>query len=482
MSRGLKRRLLRARILARVPPAAPDPRPVDHWSCMAGGTHHSRRGTARKVAEPWHQTHGLTVAIQLLSLALTVATFRLAATHFGGVGFGEYALARRAVSLVAFPLLLGLGTSLPRFASRHRPGSKSPGPASYALATLLIAAPALAITAATIACLPEPFARLAFGDARFARLSRPTLAAIAGLYLHTLAFAFLIGRFQTVAASCLQLLNAAIAPALAVVVAGGDVARALLWLGAISTVTSILAVSWAVRQTWASASFAGWVRDTRTTTALNVVAIKDLLAFGIPRVPGEIALFGLFAMPAFVAARQAGVEAAGLLSFGMSLIQLVGSVFAAGAVLLLPITGRMLAEGRSDGVARLVAWSLGISLAASLVLVVAMEATLGPFARLILGAELAGGVAPARWLLLGSVPYVAYIILRGPLDSLSARPHAAINLGIALAVEVFWIAAGGSPEVGMPAALLVLGVLMVDSWRRGLKAVRSTLPAHQAPP
>lgn len=450
-------------------------------------------GCAFAVPVPLLTAHVLTIAIQLLSLALTVATFRLAATSLGGDGFGEYALARRAMSIVAFPLLLGLGTSLPRFATRYQPGSGSPGPASYALATLLIAAPVLAIAAATIACLPVPFAKLVFGDARFAWLSRPTLASIVGLYLHTIAFAFLIAQFRTVAASLLQLVNAAIAPALAVVVAGGDVARALLWLGAISAISAIIAVLAASRGLRFLARvppvvldhcsvrygehWSGTTRGTRARqkrTAL-VRPITDLLAFGIPRVPGELALFGLFAMPAFVVARRAGVEAAGLLSFGMSLIQLVGSVFAAGAVLLLPISGRMLAEGRSDRVARLVGLSLGISLAASLALVVAMEATLGPFVRLVLGPELAKGESSARWLLLGSVPYVAYIVLRGPLDSLSTRPHAAINLSIALTVESLWLAAGGSPEVGLPASLLVLGVLMVISWRRAFQPFRLCL-------
>ena len=491
MTWGLKRHLVGARILARVPRVVPDQCPGEHGSGTTRGTHDRQRGTAPNLAEHWKTAHILTIAIQLLSLAVTVATFRLAATYFGGVGFGEYALARRAMSIVAFPLLLGLGTSLPRFATRYRPDSGSPGSASYALATLLIAAPVLAIAVATIACLPEPFAKLVFGDARFAWLSRPTLASIVGIYLHTLAFALLIGRFRTVAASVLQLVNAAIAPAFAVVVARGDVARALLWLGAISAITSILAVLASVQglgarvplvvldqcSAWYCEHWSGTTSGTQNSQKRTNLgrSIKDLLAFGIPRVPGEVALFGLFAMPAFVVARRAGVEAAGLLSFGMSLIQLVGSVFAAGAVLLLPITGRMLVEGQTDRVARLVAWSLGLSLAASLALVVAMEATLGPFVRLVLGPELAKGESSARWLLLGSVPYVAYIILRGPLDSLSTWPHAAINLSIALTVEALWLAAGGSPEVGLPASLVVLGVLMAISLRRAFRPFRLCL-------
>jgi ribose transport system ATP-binding protein len=406
-----------------------------------------------------YRTHALTVAIQLLSVALSVATFRLAATAFDGAGFGEYALARRALPIVTFPLLVGLGTSLPRFATRHRPGSGLPDPASYALATLLIAVPLLLIVGIMIVVRPSAFARLVFGDARFARLACPTLAAIIGLALHTLAYGLLLARFRTVAASLLQLINAALAPTVAVIASRGDVASALTLLGVIAAVTSLAATSMAVRGLGLRAA----AREPLAGP------IKDLLAFGIPRVPGEFALFGLFALPAFVAAKRSGIESAGLLSFGMSLVQLIGSLFASGAMLLLPITGRMLADGRPDRVARAVAWSLGLSIAASTILVVAMEAALGPIASLILGPELAQGIAPARWLLLGSIPYVAYIVLRGPLDSLSARPYAAINLTLALAVEIAWLAAGGSPEASMPAGLLVLGALMIAT---SLRAVR----------
>ncbi len=413
-----------------------------------------------------HRGHVLTVVLQLLSLGLSMVTFRLAATWFGAAGFGEYALARRALSVVTFPLLLGLGTSLPRFASRHRAGSGSAGPASYALATLLIAGPVLLVSAALIGAMPGRFAGLFFGDPGLASLSRPTLAAIVGLYLHVLVYSLLIGRFRTGAASLLQVINVAAAPALAVFASGGDVRRALLWLGAISAGTSIAAALAASRGLGLRAASRGPLAGP----------IRELLAFGIPRVPGEVALFGLFALPVFVAARRAGVEQAGLLSFGMSLIQLVGSVFAAGAVLLLPQTGRMLAEGRSGRVALVVAWSLGLAIAAAAAMVAAMEATLGSFIGMILGPGLAGGAASARWLLLGAVPYVAFIVLRGPLDAVSTRPHGAVNLAIALAVEALWLAAGGTPDLGLPMALAVLGALMVVSWNRALRALRDEHP------
>lgn len=412
------------------------------------------------ISDRRHREHLLTVLLQLLSLGLSMATFRLAASWFGAVGFGEYALARRALSVVTFPLLLGLGTSLPRFATQHRPGFGSGDGASYLLAALLIAAPVLLVTTVVIGVFPGPFAGLVFGDVGFTSLSRPTLAAVVGLYLHMLVFSFLVGQFRTGAASLLQLINVAVAPGLAVVVSGGDVARALLCLGAISATTSIV-----------SAVEVAKGLDLRAAAHQPLAPrIWDLLGFGIPRVPGELALFGMFALPTFVAAKRLGIEEAGLLSFGMSLIQLIGSFFAAGAVLLLPQTGRMLAEGRSDRVAVLVAWVLGLAVAGAIAMVAVVEATLGPLIGLLVGPRLAEGASSARLLLLGAVPYVAYIVLRGPLDAVSRRPHGSINLGIALGVEISWLAAGGTPALGVPFSLTILGLLMVLSWSRAFKS------------
>jgi len=413
-----------------------------------------------------HREHLLTVFLQLASLGLSVATFRLVASWFGTLGFGEYALARRALSVVTFPLLLGLGTSLPRFVSQQRTGTGSADGASYFLATLLIAAPVLLMTTVVIGAFPGTFASLVFGNSGFAALSRPTLAAIVGLYLHMLAFSFLVGQFRTKAASLLQLINVAAAPGLAVMVSGGDVGRALLWLGAISAGTSIATILEAAKGLGIRAAAKGPL----------ISPIRDLLLFGIPRVPGELALFGLFALPTFIAAKRLGAEGAGFLSFGISLIQLVGSFFAAGAVLLLPQTGRMLAEGRSDRVATLVTWVLGLAIAASVAMVVAVEATLGPFVGMILGPRMSGGASSARLLLPGAVPFVIYIVLRGPLDAVSSRPHGAVNLAIALAFESSWLAAGGLPEIGVTMALAILGMLMMASWNRAFKSSCREIP------
>ena len=42
-------------------------------------------------------------------------TLKLAFLVFGAQGFGEFAIARRAMNLIGFPMLIGLGISLPRF-------------------------------------------------------------------------------------------------------------------------------------------------------------------------------------------------------------------------------------------------------------------------------------------------------------------------------------------------------------------------------
>jgi len=89
-----------------------------------------------------------------------------------------------------------------------------------------------------------------------------------------------------------------------------------------------------------------------------------------------------------------------------------------------------------------------------------------PFvARLLLGPLAVAGLHDIRYVMLGAVPYVIYLVLRDYFDALTVIPLNTIALTVAILAQVallslHWI----SVPVGTAASFFVLGILMLGLW------------------
>jgi len=426
------------------------------------------------------QGYVMTVGVNASSAIVGLLTLRLAGTAFGETGFGLYQVSRRAVSLLTFPLLMGMGVGIMRFISLGKTeGDLKERAGGYLGSALLLGVPLLVIASLIASTAPEAFARLFLGGREASSLVLPTMSAVIGLYLSTLTHGYFVGQSRMMPANLVKLGNIILLPAVAVAVSGRSVERAQTVWGLGMVVTSILwaASDLGIRGAWTLRSPGSRQR------------VRELWKFGLPRIPGEFALFGLFAIPTILVASQEGLESAGRFSFGLSLIQICGGMFAAGGTVLLPMVGGMLASNRRGRIPvvmnRVIAAALLVSIALSLAAVLSMTLILG----LILGPQFVQAAGEARWLMLGIAPYALYQVLRGPLDALETWSHNSINLwlglivaGVPISLDPPWLA----PQWGMLAGFLTVGVATLLSWFRcvnRLKAdemIGATEPAGQS--
>ena len=439
---------------------------------MPGGLLQAQLSVLRAAASDvwqgrWPKSYAFTFVAELGVLLGGLVTLKIAGDTLGPTGFGEYAVARRAVSLLTFPLLLGLGISIPRYVSltvASDPSGKTA--AGYSLASLCIGVPLVTTFGLAGLIAPTWFAGLFYGDPKFGFLTGPILLAISGLYAHTLVYANFRGRLRMWPANLLQLGNLAVAPAVAVLTSRGNAAGAIRVTGILWLVTSAATASWSVLRRGFQAP-AGDVLKKATL---------DLLTFGAPRVVGEFALFGFFALPTFYVAHTVGVEGAGLFSFALSLVQVLSSMFAAVGILLLPYISRQVATGSWERIGNVVSKSLAASLLVTLVAVAVLEIMMGSLIPWVMGRTFAPAVVPARWLVAGALPFVAYTLLRDPLDAIAVWPYNTINLGVTLlgVMAALWFGnVWFSPAPAVALGMLLLGALTVLAWRRALRSARA---------
>lgn len=424
------------------------------------------RGSRRPSWRPFGQgasssDYAITFAAEFGTLAAGLLVLRLAASNWGTLGFGEFVLARRALSLLQLPLLCNMGIALSRYVAMAE-GRAGPSRSSYLLAASTVGLAASLGAAAVLLVLAAPAAALMFGSSEFTPDVRRIALALPGLVLHGVAYGYYRGRLQMLRANALQVINLGVVPVVAVVIATESVSQALLVLAAGWNLVTICFLVPPIM-----AALATGRPEIRAARA-------ELLRFGLPRVPGEFALAALFSLPTVLAAHFGGIEEAGYVGLGVSLLSMVGSMYAPLGQIVLPLVSATAAKGTTGTLRRDVRrlWIACVTTGA--VMVGGLFAGAGWLVTMYVGAAFLPAVPVVRLVLLAGVPHVTYVVLRNVLDALEPRPLNARNLVTALGIFVAVAVMIGRHEgvsVAFTVGVTVLGALSLRDANRLLSAL-----------
>jgi O-antigen/teichoic acid export membrane protein len=368
-----------------------------------------------------------TLITELVVMAASILLLKLAAQFLGAAGFGEYTLTRRAVALLYLPLVMGLGIAAPRYIAISRAGAL-PGYSEgwFAVSTLTAGLLPSLVVILLMNLRPEASSALLFGTVSMKRLVPSATAALGGLAIHTIVYAIFRGRGEMRVANLLQLFNNGVVPVTAFYLAPHDAAAVLMATGAAWVVTSGVALIVVLMR-----------EKLDEGPERNMMEhLRLLLRYGLPRVPGDFALVGLFALPALIALRAHGVVAAGQFSAGMSLLALVSGVFAPVGLVVMPRAAAQAAIGDLAGLRRLMVRMLVGGMVLVVAGVIVGELLIPSFVRWYFGKEFEPAIPIFRACLLGAIPYVVYVLLRNILDAMDVRALNSRNLIVTLVLLV----------------------------------------------
>ena len=411
-----------------------------------------------------------TLITELVVMAAGILVLKLAAQFLGAVGFGEYTLTRRAISLLYLPLVLGLGIAAPRYIAIATAGAL-PGYSSrsFAVATLTAGLLPALIVIILMNLSPGGASAILFGSTSMSFLVPAATIALAGLTMHSMTYAVFRGRGDMNLANLLQLVNNGIVPVTAFMFVPHYAPTVLTATGVTWMLTSVAALVGVM------------TRDRTKEIAERPLSdhLRVLLRFGVPRVPGEFALVGLFALPALLALRTQGVVAAGQFSAGMSLLSLVAGVFGPVGLVMLPRASAQAASGDLHGLRRIVLKMLGAGIVLAIAVVAVGETLIPPFVRWYFGKDFIAAIPVFRICLLGAIPYVIYVLLRNILDALDVRAVNSRNLLITLALLLV-LCALRTDIMSMASSLLIALTLLgaLSLWETRLRLGRRALAGH----
>lgn len=341
----------------------------------------------------------------------------------------EYLLLRRVLSWTVAATLLGLATGLPRYVALCT-GSSRRNEAAYFLAALVCMVPT-AIAAGGIMVLNRAwFARWLFGDARETGLVTALALLIVGFATHRAVYGYYRGLLEMTRANLAELTNLAVLP-LAVVATLAHTLSVAEMMGIVG-----------VLMTFSAALFAVPVLRRLRGAPLNLLHhCRELLQYGVPRVPGEFGAAAITAIGPMLAVHFMPITKVSPLLLGLNMLLIVG--YAAGplGVVLLSKISKMLGQNEYEAVQSrlrlLIAGVTEISVFASIQLAI--------FADVIVRAWVGPGfdqeMGVIRVVLFAIPFYLFFMTLRSTIDAATVKPLNTANVMVSLAVYIGLIAA-----------------------------------------
>lgn len=391
----------------------------------------------------------LTFVTEFAVLLAGVLVYRFAAGFAEQNAFAGYALSRRVVSFIQPILILGMGVGLPRYISIAVAKNKKHLSNVYFIAASTLVISFTAIVLSALMLFPGFFSVLFFGENGYAEFMPGIATMLLGLVLHSLTYSYFRGLLKMYAANAFQIINLGIIPIVAFVI-GSEVVQVLTLTGLGWVTISVVFM------------FITFAR-VKIDKTLFIPAMKEILFYGIQRVPGDLAIAGLFSIPAFLVAHIGTMAEAGNVAFGISLLNMAGAVFGPICLILLPEASKMIVAGdfkRLFGQIRKISI---LTFSLTVIGLILFEGFAEEILTIYLGKADPGMVFTSRLILLGSIGYTIYVSLRSILDAYYVKAVNTIN--IILSLLLYIVSSGlviitGTPSVFLTISFVVSVILL----------------------
>lgn len=363
----------------------------------------------------------ITFITEFIILISGILIYKIAAHNLGTIGFSEYSLSRRTISFIQPLLLLGIGVGLSRYIAFNNEKLKN-NTDTYFISGIIILFTTGLLFIFIINFFSSTFSYLFFGDNKYHSLIFPISIMLFGLINHSACYSYFRGKLDLVTANILQFINIGLIPII-IIYRGTNLIHILLITGILWNVVSLIFL----------------------IIALKKIIIKrehiygcgkELLYYGIQRIPGDILISGFLSIPAFFISHENGIITGGYVAFGMTMLNMTGAFFAPISLVLLPEASKLITNKNYKELKvktnNTIKWTLILTIFGLLI----SEILLNQIINIYLGKSFHGAVTIVRIILLASIGYTIYISLRSILDAFYVKAMNTKNILISFALMV----------------------------------------------
>ena len=263
--------------------------------------------------------------------SITVSSFllyKLTSYFFGNIGFSEFSLIKRIIAFLVPLFSIGMGVSVPREIARADNYNKENDKylilrfATFAIIFLGL------ILVVSVRLFSEPLSSLFFSDEKFSYLLFPMSLTIFGLLFIGLVVSYTRGLNKIRLSNVALLINTGFLPVV-LMFFSKNIAEYFFRYGVLMIAVNLSIILFIL---------------FRKKVKNDFKVIRDFFSYGLRRVPGDMALEGMFIMPPMFAAHFGDILLAGGVSFGIAIMNLIVAPLHPASAILLPHGVKMLKE------------------------------------------------------------------------------------------------------------------------------------------
>ena len=402
-------------------------------------------------------TTGLT---QVLVVAANLVMVAVISRRLGVIILGEWLLARRISAWLLVGSQLGLGIALPRQIA-HTAENVEMRARQYFFTAFTIGVAFVGIIAAVAAWNAGLLARWCLGSQN-QELFYALLLLLFGMAAQATVFGYFRGLERVQMANLVSFGGTVVVPLLALA-ATYKLHSAPKLVGAAGAGLTVASFLWAIPK----------LVTVRRVGEQFVSDARQLLAYGVGRVPGEIAVGGLLTLGPMLVSHYVKMAENSYLLLGITWLTTTGLAFAPLGMVLLARISRLLGTGRQRDVNEYVGYLRTAVWQVSLVLVVQGLIFTRPLVLWWLGPSCLPAVPVIRMVLLATPAYMYFTALRAVVDAASPVAYNARNVLVTMAVLVslLGIVIGYVPPAKM--VMAVAAATTVSMWVLAVATHRS---------
>jgi O-antigen/teichoic acid export membrane protein len=395
---------------------------------------------------PFLRDIGSTALAGVLIMVSSTILISLFSRTMGANQLAQYLLVRRIVGWMQSTLIVCSALALPYYVSRQKTDREG---VEYFLAALVTDFVLVIVAGGLLLTAPQFFSHLLFGDRELSGFLLPLSIWALGYVFHASTFGYYRGRLEMLTANVLQLVNIGglVFVTFAVFEHSRNIMAMLAWTGILMIAFSTL--------------YAFPRNGILDVSAAQISAkAKQLIEYGLPRIPSQFGFIGLTALGPIIALHYLPLREVTFLLLGGTLFNAFSLSVMPLSVVLLSKVSRMLSENRLEEVSRrLEQMQTGVLHLSFFTMVIAMVfADVG--LRIWLGKDFENGAWTVRILLLG-VPFYAYISsISSSIDAAHVKAHNSRNVIVSLAC--YFVLAGIAVRVA-PRQYLSPGIALAWS-------------------
>lgn len=378
---------------------------------------------------PFIKDIGITTIGQILLMVFAFAINKVVCIFLSVPDYAIYNIIRRGASVITYVMLMAMGIAVPKYLSMAQEEGDQDKFARYLIASIEIVMVASVVVGLAL-CL---------GKQQSVNLLFPRDESDYSVYIKPLAFYSAGCAFTTYVYSYYRAVGAFVRYTLAQL---GMQAFMLVSCFVIQEDLLKLINIWAIVSCAYSAITIGVILKkncrpkaiSKKTESKGI--LKELLVYGLPRVPGEFFLFAYNLVPTLLFTSKFGLIQSSYFSVAVSLNSTITSLFGFVGIVLLPEVSKAIVSRNLKDIGKKIRILLLIYVLLA-VCAIALVEILPHFVIWILySSEYYEAIPIVRILCLAVLPNALYLLYRNPLDAISKFPYNTVCLAVSFVMMI----------------------------------------------